>query len=100
MSLLNTGVTIEIVYANIFLKDYPIYVCFSEEVDLLTLFLGALQTFVWFVRNNVILHSEVINIVDMKHTMVIHHIKYKIFSVKIDSFVCQSTFLVYSTGVW
>lgn len=46
MSLLDKGVTIEIVYANIFLKDYPKYVCFNGEVDLLSLFLGPLQRFV------------------------------------------------------
>lgn len=67
---------------------------------MLSIFLGPLQTLIWFVRNNMILHSEGINIIDMKHTRVTHHVKYKIHSVIIDSFICQSTFLVYSIGVW
>lgn len=67
---------------------------------MLSLFLGPLQTFVWFIRNNIVLHSEGINIVYMKQTRVTHNVKYKIDSVEIDSFVCQNTFLVYSTGVW
>lgn len=73
--------------------------CWNEEVEVLLIFLAPLQTFVWFVRKNMMLLSEGINIVDMKHTRVTHHVKYKVHSVKIDYFVCQNTFLVYSTGM-
>lgn len=65
----------------IIFKDYPTYLCLNEEVEVLSIFLGPLQTFGWFLRHNIILHLEGIDIVDMKHTRVTCHVKYKIHSV-------------------